>query len=157
MRLSAVHDVCASPEYPPPSVEETASVDLTKPRVQGEELLRTSYEAIVLRVAGIYGLGRDPAEWIKTGRVKRSQKYVNLIHVEDLALTCLAALAHGEPGNVYNVSDGNPRTWMEICKLVEQRSRYSICRLSGCRLTRETCVKQTDVRVAEIAGNRSAP
>ncbi|HEU5406686.1 MAG TPA: hypothetical protein VFU48_02895, partial [Nitrospira sp.] len=52
---------------------------------------------------------------------KRSQKYVNLIHVEDLALTCLAALAHSDPRNVYNVSDGNPRTWVEICTMVEHR------------------------------------
>ncbi|NGZ11909.1 MAG: hypothetical protein CV088_21505 [Nitrospira sp. LK70] len=111
----------ASAEYPPPWIDETASVDLTKPRVQGEELLRSSYDAVLLRVAGIYGPGRNPVDWIKTRRAKNSRKYVNLIHVEDLAVTCLAALAHGEPGSVYNVSDGDPRTWMEICKMVEQR------------------------------------
>jgi hypothetical protein len=31
------------------------------------------------------------------------------------------ALIHAEPGTVYNISDGNPRTWMEICKMAEQR------------------------------------
>lgn len=115
------YDGSASTEYPPPWIDETATVGLIKPRVQGEELLRNSYGAILLRVAGIYGPGRNPVEWIRTSRVKGSQKYVNLIHVEDLAVTCLAALAHGEPGSVYNISDGNPRTWMEICKMVEQR------------------------------------
>lgn len=110
-----------SAEYPPPWTDETAPVDLTKPRVQGEELLRNSYGAILLRVAGIYGPGRNPVEWIRTGRVNRSRKYVNLIHVEDLASSCLAALMHADPCGIYNVSDGNPRTWMEICQMAEQR------------------------------------
>jgi nucleoside-diphosphate-sugar epimerase len=118
---TSAYDASASAEYPPPWIDETAPVDLTKPRVQGEELLRSSYGAVLLRVAGIYGPGRNPIDWIKTRRAKGSQKYVNLIHVEDLAVTCLAALAYGEPGSVYNVSDGAPRTWMEICKMVEQR------------------------------------
>lgn len=118
---TSAYDVDDSAEYPPPWVDETAPIDLTKPRVQGEELLRTSYGAIVLRVAGIYGPDRNPVEWIRTGRVNRSRKYVNLIHVEDLASSCLAALTHAESGEVYNISDGYPRTWMEICQRVEQR------------------------------------
>ena len=39
---------------------------------------------------------------------------MNLIHVDDLATICLAALRHGKPGETYNVSDGTPRTWKEI-------------------------------------------
>ncbi|MDH4343292.1 MAG: hypothetical protein OEV71_09350 [Nitrospira sp.] len=118
---TSAYDVDASAEYPPSWVDETATIDLRKPRVQGEELLRTSYGAIVLRVAGIYGPGRNPVEWIRTGRVTRSRKYVNLIHVEDLASSCLAALTHTDSGGVYNISDGHPRTWMDICQMVEQR------------------------------------
>lgn len=118
---TSAYDIDDSAEYPPPWVDETAPIDLTKPRVQGEELLRTSYGAIVLRVAGIYGPGRNPVEWIRTGRVNRSRKYVNLIHVEDLASSCLAALTHADSGEVYNISDGHPRTWMDICQMAEQR------------------------------------
>jgi nucleoside-diphosphate-sugar epimerase len=118
---TSAYDNCASVEYPPSWVDETAPVDLIKPRVQGEAFLRNSYGAVLLRVSGIYGPGRDPVEWIRTGRVNRSRKYVNLIHVEDLASSCLAALLHADPGGIYNVSDGNPKTWMEICKMVEQR------------------------------------
>ena len=111
----------ASTAYPPPWIDESTPIDLTIPRVQGEEFLRTTYGAIVLRVAGIYGPGRNPFEWIKTGRVNRSRKYVNLIHVEDLSAICLAALMQGRSGEVYNVSDGTPRTWNEICEEVERR------------------------------------
>lgn len=111
----------SSTESPPRWVDETATIDDAQPRVQGEELLRTSYNAITLRVSGIYGPRRNPIDWIRTGRVARSRKFVNLIHVEDLASTCLAALGQGEEGTIYNVSDGTPRTWDEICQAVERR------------------------------------
>ena len=110
-----------STEYPPPWIDESAPIDLTKPRVQGEEYLRNDLGAIVLRVAGIYGPGRNPLDWIRQGRVSPSRKYVNLIHVEDLAAICLAALDRGQPGEVYNVSDGQPHTWNEVCATAQQR------------------------------------
>lgn len=120
---TSAYDVAGSSEYPPPVINETAPIDLAKPRVQGEEFLRTKYGAIVPRVAGIYGPGRNPIDWIKSGRVSPSRKYVNLIHVEDLATICLAALERGVPGEAYNVSDGTPRTWKEIYDRLGQSSR----------------------------------
>ena len=110
-----------STEYPPPWIDESAPIDLTKPRVQGEEFLRKECGAIVLRVAGIYGPGRNPLDWIRQGRVSPSRKYVNLIHVEDLAAICLAAIEKGKPGEAYNVSDGTPHTWDDICATAQQR------------------------------------
>ena len=110
-----------STEYPPPWIDESATIDLTKPRVQGEEFLRTNCGAIVLRVAGIYGSGRNPLDWIRQGRVGPSRKYVNLIHVEDLSTICLLALEKGKPGETYNISDGTPRTWNEICATAQER------------------------------------
>lgn len=110
-----------STEYPPPWIDESGPINLTKARVQGEEFLRTDCGAIILRVAGIYGPGRNPIDWIRTGRVSPSRKYVNLIHVEDLATICLAALEHGKPGELYNVSDGLPHTWSELCVTAQQR------------------------------------
>jgi nucleoside-diphosphate-sugar epimerase len=89
--------------------------------VQGEEYLREHHGAIVLRVAGIYGPGRNPLDWIRQGRVGPSRKYVNLIHVEDLVVICLQALEKGKPGEIYNVSDGTPRTWDEICATAKER------------------------------------
>jgi hypothetical protein len=109
-----------STEYPPPWIDESAPINLIKPRVQGEEYLRNTLGAIVLRVAGIYGPGRNPLDWIRQGRVSPSRKYVNLIHVEDLAIICLAALKHGTPGEAYNVSDGTPRTWKDISTTAQQ-------------------------------------
>ena len=61
--------------------------------------------------------------WIGSGKAASSpsRKYVNLIHVEDLAAICLAAIEKGKPGEAYNVSDGTPRTWNEICATAQQR------------------------------------
>jgi len=114
-----------STEYPPHWIDESAPIDLTRPRVRGEEFLRTNCGAIVLRVAGIYGPKRNPLDWIKQGRVSPSRKYVNLIHAEDLAAICLLALDKGKPGEVYNVSDGRPRTWDEVCATAQQQWRVT--------------------------------
>ncbi len=110
---------------PPSWTDETSPINLSKLRVQGEEYLREKHGAVVLRVAGIYGPGRNPLDWIKKGRVGPSRKYVNLIHVEDLAEICLAALERGLSGEAYNVSDGTPRTWKEICITAQQRWRVT--------------------------------
>jgi nucleoside-diphosphate-sugar epimerase len=118
---TSAYDLGDSQDYPPPWIDESAPIDLTKPRVQGEEYLRKDLGAIVLRVAGIYGPERNPVDWIRRGRVGSSPKYVNLIHVEDLAAICLAALERGTPGEAYNVSDGTPRTWNDISAFAQQR------------------------------------
>jgi hypothetical protein len=104
-----------------PWIDETSSLNTDLPRVQGEEYLRTSHGATVLRVAGIYGPDRNPVEWIRQGRVGSTAKFVNLVHVEDLALVCLLALQGGNAGETYNVSDGHPRRWAEICAVVARR------------------------------------
>jgi hypothetical protein len=118
---TSAYPAAASSEYPPPWIDETAPKDTNKPRVKGEEFLRAHCHAIILLVAGIYGPCRNPLDWIKKGRVGPSRKYVNLIHVEDLATICLAALDRGIPGEAYNVSDGTPRTWKDICRMAQDR------------------------------------
>lgn len=74
---------------------------------------RTGAKTVVLRVPGIYGPGRMPAERLRRGDpVLREQDspYTNRVHAEDLAEACRLALDRGEPGAAYNVSDGQPTT-----------------------------------------------
>jgi len=139
---TSAYDVAASSDYPPPWIDESTSIDLSKPRVQGEELLRKECGAIVLRVSGIYGPNRNPLDWIRTGRVSPSRKYVNLIHVEDLAAVCVAALERGQRGEVYNVSDGTPRTWNEIYMIARDRWRLPEVR----EQRTQECGKRIDAR-----------
>jgi hypothetical protein len=137
---TSAYDISSeSTEYPPPWIDESAPLDQTKPRVQGDEYLREHHGAIVLRVAGIYGPKRNPLDWVRQGRVSPSHRYVNLIHVEDLAAICLAAIEKGKPGEAYNVSDGTPRTWNEICVTAQQRWSMAVAatketRTSGKRI-----------------------
>ncbi len=86
------------------------------PRVQSEEHLRNAYGAIILRLAGLYGPGRHVLNWIRRGKIKNTDRYVNLIHVEDAAALCLAALDQAEPGSSYIVADGTPQRWSDICR-----------------------------------------
>lgn len=102
-------------------LDESAAVDRDRPRVLGEECLRRDHRAVLLRVAGIYGPGRNVLDWIRQGRIKGLQRFVNLVHVEDLTGICLAALDRARAGEVYNVSDGRPRRWADICREAERR------------------------------------
>ncbi len=111
----------AASALPNGAIDESAPIDLDLPRVQGEEYLRGRARAVVLRLAGIYGPGRNPLDWIRDGRVAASPKSVNLVHVEDVGRICLLALERGRPGETYNVSDGQPRLWAEICEVAERR------------------------------------
>ena len=103
------------------SIDETSPINTSLLRVQGEEYLRSEHGAIILRVAGIYGPQRSPLEWIRQGRVGPTNKIVNFIHVEDLARLCLLALQDRHSGEVYNVSDGQPRPWADICAEASRR------------------------------------
>ena len=102
-------------------VDENTPLDLTLPRVQSEEHLRQTYGAIILRLAGLYGPGRHVLDWMRKGKVNNTNKYVNLIHIEDVAAICLLALEKAEVGEDYVVSDGIPRQWSEIFSVAEKR------------------------------------
>jgi hypothetical protein len=157
---TSAYDQGDSQAYPPPWIDETAPIDLTKPRVQGEEYLRKEAGAIVLRVAGIYGPGRNPLDWIRTGRVTPSRKYVNLIHVADLAAICLAALERGLTGEAYNVSDGQPRTWNNIYRTMNDRDTCNPVRTAapeeaGKRIASTKLLHNLDLRLTHADLYRS--
>lgn len=74
---------------------------------------RTGVPVVILRVPGIYGPGRLPRARLEKGLPVLNEAdsgFTNRIHSEDLADICVAAAERGEPGAVYNVSDGRPGT-----------------------------------------------
>lgn len=80
-------------------------------QVLGEWSRGSGSDLVILRVAGFYGPGRLPLERIRQGLpvVREDESpYSNRIHAEDLLEVCLAAMARGGSGEVYNVSDGQP-------------------------------------------------
>jgi nucleoside-diphosphate-sugar epimerase len=96
-------------------VTEESPLERSKPRVASERYLQ-ELGAIVLRSGGIYGLGRNPLDWLRNGLVTNANKYVNLVHVEDLALTVVAALESSLRGEHFIVTDGTPHRWREIAE-----------------------------------------
>lgn len=109
------------PSIEPVNIDENTSVNGFDSRVEGEKFLQKSLGAVVLRSAGIYGPGRNPLNWIRTGRLKNFSKPLNLIHVEDLASICLIALEKGIPAETYNISDGSPTQISELITLAGKR------------------------------------
>ncbi len=106
-------------------ITEESPLKWELPRVQTEEFLRDTYGAIVIRLSGIYGPGRNPINWIRTGRIRHARKWVNLIHVRDAAQVCLWAIEHGKTGESYIASDGKPRRWEDILSYANEKWNVS--------------------------------
>jgi len=65
----------------------------------------------IFRLPGIYGPGRSVVDQVKAGRARRISKpghVFSRIHVEDIATTVAASIAHPEAGGIYNVCDDEP-------------------------------------------------
>lgn len=73
---------------------------------------------VVLRLAGIYGPGRD--YWRRQFIERNGQmdgdgeRVLNMIHRDDVAGAITAALERGTPGEVYNVVDDEPVTQRDL-------------------------------------------
>jgi nucleoside-diphosphate-sugar epimerase len=65
----------------------------------------------IFRLAGIYGPGRNQLVSLREGKARRIIKpgqVFSRIHVEDIAATLVASIAHPAPGTAYNVCDNEP-------------------------------------------------
>ena len=96
--------------------------------LSGERLLLAharGREALVLRLAGLYGPERVPhLASVAAGRpiAGSSNAYLNLIHVEDAARAVVAATASTPvSGRTYVASDGHPPTRGEFVRLLATR------------------------------------
>ncbi|MBL4762716.1 MAG: NAD-dependent epimerase/dehydratase family protein [Gammaproteobacteria bacterium] len=93
--------------------------------------------AIILRVAGIYGPGRLPLQRIieaKPVLCAEDASFSNRIHVEDLRDICIAALSSNTKQLLLNVADGAP------CSITDYI--YRVADLA--KLKRPPCVKRAD-------------
>lgn len=65
----------------------------------------------IFRLAGIYGPGRNQLVSLREGKARRIIKQGQVfsrIHVDDIAATLAASIAHPAPGTAYNVCDNEP-------------------------------------------------
>ena len=93
--------------------------DTSKILVATENLLidawsKTNFPAVILRVAGIYGPGRGHAfKQFVSGQAViagAGNRWLNMIHCDDLVGVIIAALEKGRPGEIYNAVDDEPVT-----------------------------------------------
>jgi nucleoside-diphosphate-sugar epimerase len=83
------------------------------------------FPAVILRVAGIYGPGRG--HWFKQflrGEARLEgdgSRWLNMIHRDDLIGVITAALEHGTPGQIYNATDNEPVTQLELFKWLAEK------------------------------------
>ncbi len=79
-------------------------------------ILSAQPHSMVLRLAGIYGPGRNRIQALKEGRVRpsASETYSNRIHREDIVSAILLLLEKGKPGQIYLGADNYPSTQKEF-------------------------------------------
>jgi nucleoside-diphosphate-sugar epimerase len=116
---------------PPDPQRDGAKAALASEQALSEHPLGAN--AIVLRLAGIYGPGRVPfLKELSTGaRIEvPSTGYLNLIHVDDAVTAVLAAgnatissVASQSGPQIYNVSDGHPVTRHDFYREVARLSK----------------------------------
>lgn len=105
--------------HPDREAQENANVLLGAERLA----LESGHPAMVLRLSGIYGEGRNRVKSILEGRVKPvfSDVYMNRIHVTDIVRALRLLLEKGNPGQVYIGSDDVPSTQKEFYHWVFER------------------------------------
>ncbi len=101
-------------------VDETRAPAPSSPRSVTRLQAEKSWAAIgkakdktvhILRLAGIYGPGRNALINLKEGKARRLVKpdqVFNRVHVEDISRAIAAAIAHEGPGGIWNVADDAP-------------------------------------------------
>jgi nucleoside-diphosphate-sugar epimerase len=87
------------------------------------ELLRAHGEAgvpgVVLRVAGIYGPGRGHLfqQFVRgEARLESGNRWINMVHLEDVAGAIATVLDRGRAGEIYNVADDEPVTQRDFLR-----------------------------------------
>jgi len=90
---------------------ETGKILLDAEAVLLEASRQAGFPGIVLRASGIYGPGRT--YWLKmflSGEpgIEAGNRYMNMIHRDDLVGAIIAALEKGRAGEIYNATDNEP-------------------------------------------------
>lgn len=105
-------------ESPTEPQSETSQILIKTEKRLLAAALATSFPAIILRVAGIYGPERGHLfQQYLRGEARLSgdgSRLINMIHRDDVVAAIIAALEIGVAGRIYNVADDEPVTQREF-------------------------------------------
>ncbi|MHC2625616.1 nucleoside-diphosphate-sugar epimerase [Bradyrhizobium huanghuaihaiense] len=101
-----------------------AAFERTRLRLAAEQAWTDSGygNVAILRLAGIYGPGRNALVTLRTGTARRIIKpgqVFNRIHVDDIASAIMAAIEHGR-GDTFNVCDDEPTPPQDVIAYAAQ-------------------------------------
>ncbi|PSO21660.1 SDR family oxidoreductase [Bradyrhizobium sp. MOS003] len=92
------------------STPPQSTLDRARMRITAEQAWMDIGDPAILRLAGIYGPGRNALATLRAGTARRIIKpgqVFNRIHVDDIAGAIMAAIQHGS-GGIWNVCDDEP-------------------------------------------------
>lgn len=105
------------------------SAETSRVLVEAERVLLGAagpgFPARVLRVAGIYGPGRGHLfrQFLRgEARMSAADRWMNMVHRDDVAGAVRVVLERGEPGGVYNAVDDEPVTQGDFLRWLASRT-----------------------------------
>ncbi len=109
-----------------------------------------SLSACVLRVAGIYGPGRDPRQRFRRAEAlaERGEYWVNLAHRDDIVAAMLHAMSLAEAPAVLNVCDGAATKAADICRWLAAAEGRDV---EGLAFDNESQATRSNQRVSNAA------
>lgn len=91
---------------------ETGRILVETEKVLQEAAQQKNFPAVILRVAGIYGPGRGHLfqQYLRNEAkiAGKGDRFINMIHLDDVAGAIITALRSGKPGDIYNAVDDEP-------------------------------------------------
>jgi nucleoside-diphosphate-sugar epimerase len=105
-------------------ITETSKILVETEKVLLAAVAERQFPAVILRVAGIYGL--DRGHWFKQFMSDAAHlegdgsRCLNMIHRDDLVGCIIAALKNGRAGEIYNVADDEPVSQLHFFQWLAQ-------------------------------------
>jgi len=97
---------------PADGATETGRILAAAEKRLGDAVNASGFPAVILRVAGIYGPERGHLfrQYLRgeAAIAGRGERWINMIHRDDVAGCIIAALDRGRPGEIYNAVDDEP-------------------------------------------------
>jgi nucleoside-diphosphate-sugar epimerase len=125
--------------------------------VEGERLLlatATEIPAVILRASGIYGPERGHLfQQYLRGEASISgdpQRWLNMIHRDDLAGAIIAACEHGRAGEVYNATDDEPVTLIDFFQWLANELKRTLPPAAEIATTRKRAVTNKRISNAKL-------
>jgi len=111
------------------TIPPDAETSLGKILIEAEEqILNSGYPSCIFRLSGIYGPGRNRLRAFRdqTWPKREPDKYMNMIHLEDIVGAMPTIFKSAEVGKVYLGVDDEPVRRSEFCRWLSQKTGVAL-------------------------------